>query len=134
MWWVRVPPLQPKVKGKKNAEVYITRAVKAAQKSKDRFRLGAVVLNGRKVISTGHNKRKTHAFFHSRYGHHHLHAECDALLKAHKGDTLVVVRLHKNGKLACSRPCDSCMDYIRDFGIKKVFFVNHKSEVVSIRL
>lgn len=35
---------------------------------------------------------------------------------------IYLYREYKDGKLACSRPCQSCMAMLRDFGIKKIFY------------
>ena len=85
-------------------------------------RLGAVVVSKKRVAGKGFNKAKTHPLLHNKYAYRSIHAECDAALKAAQGDTIVVVRVMKNGKLTCSRPCEKCMRFIKDYGIKKVYY------------
>jgi deoxycytidylate deaminase len=62
------------------------------------------------------------------------HAECDALMRASKGDVLIVVRLHKSGKLSCSKPCKRCLKMAKEFGIKRIFFTDWDSSIQEIKL
>lgn len=105
-------------------------AKKEAEKSTFRFRLGAIVLHKNKVVAKGYNKIKTHP----KLDHYTIHAECDALLKAAKGDTLVVVRILRNGEFACSKPCEKCLKYIKKFGIKKIYYLDWDSDLQEMRL
>jgi deoxycytidylate deaminase len=58
----------------------------------------------------------------NKYGFYSIHAEADAVMDARGGDTLVVVRIAKNGNLTCSFPCDRCINFMRDNGIKTVHY------------
>ena len=42
---------------------------------------------------------------------------------------IYVYRVHKNGTLAMSRPCPSCMQLIKDVGIKRVFYTTENGYV-----
>lgn len=88
-----------------------------------------------KIISRGHNEKKTHAKMRKNFGFKYLHAECAALLKSKdRGDTLLVVRVLKNGSLACSKPCSKCMVYIREHGIKELFYIDWDGNVVGEKI
>ena len=50
------------------------------------------------------------------------------------GDTLIVVRIAKNGSLTCSRPCDRCIGFMRDHGIKYVIFSDWNGEIKEMDL
>ena len=102
---------------------FVDIAAQQAAKSTFRQRLGTVVLDGREITGRGHNKVKTHPRL-VQYGHYAIHAECDALLRAASGDTLVVVRVSKRGKLVCSKPCAKCMKFIKAYGIKTVYYID----------
>jgi len=110
---------------------FVDIAAQQAAKSTFRYRLGAIVLNGREITGRGFNKTKTHPKL-VQYGHYTIHAECDALLRAASGNILIVVRLSKKGKLVCSKPCDKCMKYIKDYGIKKVYYINWDSNIQEL--
>lgn len=69
------------------------------------------------------------------YDLYSIHAECDALLRGgFIGDTLVVARLLKNGQLGCSRPCDKCMEYIKNSNIKKIIYMDWHNNLVVERI
>lgn len=62
----------------------------------------------------------------------YLHAEIDAISKLwgkyyiDGSETLVVVRLHKNGKLAIAKPCVHCMPVLEALNIKKIYWTSEK--------
>ena len=39
-----------------------------------------------------------------------------------KGDTVFVIRVGRDGKLTCSRPCKKCMDFMREHKIHKIYY------------
>lgn len=102
---------------------FLSGAGKEARKSDRKQKHGAIVLRRNKPIAYGHNKTKTHPRV-DKYGHYCIHAECDALMKEASGDTLLVVRIMKNGTFSCSKPCARCLEFIKDYGIKKVFYTD----------
>lgn len=98
-------------------------------------RIGAVVVNKHKIISSGYNsKSRCHRLQaelnQKRFNtpsRGEIHAELDALLPLiNKVDLtnaqLYVYREYKDGALAPCRPCKSCMSVIRHCGIKKIFY------------
>jgi len=91
-------------------------------------------LSKNKIVSKGFNKLKTHPKLHKEYGYYSIHAECDAVLRASKGDTLVVVRILRDDSLACSKPCVKCLTFLRDHGIKKVIYIDWNSDVKEVYL
>ena len=97
------------------------------------MRLGAIVLHRGKIVSRGHNKLKSHPTL-SKLGYYGIHAECDALMRSHCGDTLIVVRILKNGRLACSKPCEKCLKFISSYGIKRVLYIDWNESVQEMRL
>lgn len=101
------------------------------------FRHGAVVLEGRKVVSEGFN----HVRGAASLGLTSVHAEMDALwkLKRQKSSVrmlLVVVRLNKLGELAYSRPCEMCMRVLRRSGVHTVVYSTddpHRARTEAIK-
>ena len=98
-------------------------AAREAEKSPLRFKLGAVIRDGKTIVSKAYNIDKTH----TKYGcgrFNTLHAEANAIYKAVRtgyeltGTTLYVYRY--NGLLA--KPCPDCQRLIRKFGIAKVIY------------
>ncbi len=112
-------------------------AAKAVSELSDhRVHVGAVVTMGSRIISSGCNSQhRCHALqvkldkeMFGCESHGPLHAEVDALLPLiRKGvdlsnAALYVYREHKNGVLACARPCARCEKLIRSTGLKRIFY------------
>ena len=112
-------------------------AAKAISELSDhRVHIGAVVTMGSRIISSGSNSQSRCHGIQARLdkemfgceSHGPLHAEVDALLPLiRKGvdlsnASIYVYREHKNGVLACARPCARCERLIRRSGIKRVFY------------
>ena len=98
-------------------------AIKESHKSNHRFKLGACIAKGRRILSKACNSRKTHPRFGSGE-FKTLHAEGYAIYKAVrqgidiKGATIYIYR--RNNNLA--KPCPCCMGLIHKYGIKKVIY------------
>lgn len=105
-------------------------ASKIAEKSVfDRARIGAVIVKGGRVLSTGFNQIRYTRLNQREWPS--LHAEEDAILKVLKqpnglerlaGGTIFVSRILKNGSTACAKPCKKCQKLIDAVGIKKVVY------------
>ena len=114
------------------------KAAKAVSDMSDhpQYKVGAVVVMNHRIISSGHNSdSKTHPLQkkYNRYrftdeGDHKQHAELAALLPLIRERTnlsnavIFTYREHKNGDIAMSRPCKSCLQLIKDLGIKRIYY------------
>ena len=126
------------------------KAAKAISELSDhyRYKVGAVVVMNHRIISSGHNSdSKTHPLQkkYNKYrftdeGEHKQHAELAAILplireKVDLSNAVIFThRVHKNGAFAMSRPCKSCMQLIKDVGIKKICYTTedgYASERIS---
>jgi tRNA(Arg) A34 adenosine deaminase TadA len=108
-----------------------------------RVRVASAIVYRHKLISIGTNKLKTDPFqkrFSRNNNKIYIHAEIEAIKKASKiltkkefkHSSIYVCRLkwnstHKNKKLifGMSKPCDSCMNAIIEFGIKKIIYTTN---------
>lgn len=114
---------------------YFSAAKAMATLSDHKQQLGCVVVDGHKIISSGHNSRtKNHTmqaaidkkFFQRDNCKGPVHAELDALLPLIKrkynltNATLYVYRQNALGMPAMARPCARCMNLIKTYGIKKM--------------
>lgn len=112
-------------------------AAKAVSNLSDhRFHIGAVVTMGSRIISSGSNSQtKCHALQvkldKEMFGGESkgpLHAEVSALLPLIRrgvdlsNASIYVYREHKNGVLACAKPCARCERLLRKIGIRRVFY------------
>lgn len=96
-------------------------------------RHAAAVVYKKKILAIGLNKRKSHPIefkFQRIPGAIFLHAEKDAIIKTMNryGDQILhhcsiyVLRVTKTGNLGYSKPCESCQNFIRSVGIKKIYW------------
>ena len=108
---------------------------------------GCVVVYKGKVISTGYNSFKTHPI-QCKYNKlrfpedspHSLHSEIHALSHIAKAKNINWSKVHvytyrenDSGNIAMSRPCTSCMGFIKDLGIKHIHYTTpdgYASEVL----
>lgn len=92
-------------------------------KSTHRFRVGAVVYRGHKILGKGYNKpEKTHPK--ARTPFNRIHAEFDAILgipkEKLKGASIYVHRWTRNGTYALAKPCVFCEAMLKAVGIKHI--------------
>jgi len=91
------------------------------------------VLDKNQVIALGVNKKKTHPFAGQNNKFAYIHAEIDALLQLRGHDlsraSMYVFRFHKDGTMALAKPCKSCMQAIRESGVKKVFWTTERGVI-----
>lgn len=121
----------------KKQEAYFNAARAMSQLSDyTQHKLGCVVVNKHKIISSGYNSRiKRHRIQAEldakKFGEFCpgcLHAESSAVIPLLKSGidlskaTIYVYREHKDGSTAMARPCSSCHELIKRCGIKKVFY------------
>ena len=118
-------------------EMALFRAAKAVSEfgNHHRHKVGAVVVLKHRIISSGCNSTKTHPL-QKQYNQyrftedsvHTCHAELVALLPLIKDEvdlsnaSIFIYREHKNHTIACARPCKSCMQLIKDCGVKRIFY------------
>lgn len=89
-------------------------------------KMGAIVVRKGHIIGWGYNKNRSHPK--SKSYEHMIHAELAALLNAGfiEGTAdadLYIVRITKGGSMATSKPCNDCMDLIKEAGIRNITFV-----------
>ena len=102
-----------------------------------RQHLGAICVYRKQILSVGTNQTKSHtlqAIYNSHRGfdgfeyNSSIHAEIDALSKIRYMDVdfskvrLYIYRETANGELAMARPCRACMGFIRDMGIREIWY------------
>jgi hypothetical protein len=79
-----------------------------------------------KIISVGHNQKKTHPLVFRFYDYPYLHAEASCIIKAHGVDlhnaVLACVRINCRGDVVYSRPCSGCIAMMRHYGIHTMVY------------
>ena len=90
-------------------------------------RIAAALVYKDKIISIGHNRRKSHPLqkkFAKNDEAIFLHAEIDVLRKVHsvpKGSVLYLARVYRNERPVLVTPCSGCLMALEQYGIKEVF-------------
>ena len=93
-----------------------------------RYKHGAVIVKGGRIISTGVNKIRNHPDLFDDESlikkESHVHAEIDAIKKVSdlRGAKIYIARINRSGQQRLSRPCDNCYNYIVDSGITKIVY------------
>lgn len=87
-------------------------------------KVGAVIIKKNRIIGLGFNRMKTHP--RSPHDYKFLHGEVDAILDCKREDlagaSIYVYREHKNGDLALSKPCKSCMNMLELLEVRDIFY------------
>lgn len=105
--------------------------------------IGAVVVYGHKIISSGCNSNKTNPKQKRLNAHRFeadtpatIHAELSALLPLigrkdinFSDVSLYIYREHKSGELALAKPCASCETLLRSLGIRHIYYTGNKSYI-----
>lgn len=118
---------------------FINMAVVFADRSypdnNSRFRFGAVLAKKNRILSFGRNRSKTHPKSPSPWKR--IHAEMDVIRNAREdpvGADLYIVRVLSSGNLAISKPCEDCFEYVRQIGIRSIYFVNRSGVLECERI
>jgi deoxycytidylate deaminase len=119
---------------------FIKQAIKKAGESILRHKVGAIIVNGGRIISCGRNERRHTRLITGRRHKQSLCAEQSAILKLLKnrrqaelvGSTLYVTRMNTKGS-ALAKPCSCCQEIIKSVGIRKVFYTDNNSQVLEFK-
>lgn len=99
----------------------------------DQYKIGATLIKQGKVISVGANSYKTHPIS----GVKTLHAEIQAIIGVRwvdiSGAIIFVSRINTNGKIGMAKPCGTCQQTLRKYGIRKAYFTTATS-IEELRL
>jgi deoxycytidylate deaminase len=101
------------------------KAAKLGRHSK--HRVGAVIIDKNRVISTGFNDQsKTHPMVRAIDPFKTLHAEIHALIRSGeyelRGATVIVYRELKTGEMAMARPCSICQKLLKERGVTRMIY------------
>ena len=101
-------------------------AIDAALKSEQRFRVGAVAVDGAGLLKSGSNNYLQHAEKVLISGRTHQ--------MSLDGMTVAVARLGKKNDWRCSYPCDDCHRALKNAGVKRVVCIDEYHALVSVNL
>jgi deoxycytidylate deaminase len=93
--------------------------------SHPKHRMGAVIVDKGTPISVGCNQCKSHPL--AKWNG--LHAEVQAIHTSGKnrirGSSVFIYRERKSGLPAMARPCCDCMNALREFGVRWVYYTTN---------
>lgn len=110
---------------------FLSSTAKAAISSEYKFKMAAMVVKSRRVLSISTNfNRRSPTTPPNRWS---THAEIRALRAASEtsGATLYVARLTKDGSYASAKPCAWCMEHILTAKIDRVVFTDTEGQFSS---
>lgn len=115
----------------------IRHAKKAALRSTFRYRLGAVIAKGDRILSSASNEIR-HCRAVPQAFPESLHAEAAAISKLlHRrlhdlaGSTMYICRVNRSGLASLARPCPDCLDLIKSVGVRKIVYTTGPNTTVS---
>ena len=116
-------------------EMVIDKLKKNALNSALHYKHSACILKNNKILSIGNNKYFKNISIENEIVKLSIHAEIDALFKNYnknvKGLDILIIRVgDKSCNLKNSRPCNSCIEKLREKGIRKVYYSNDKGNIV----
>ena len=130
-----------KLKVSRKDVFYFNKAKEIAEKSSfKRVHIGCVVVYHNTILAYGCNEDKTDTIQYEYNAYrsmipnkgkpinHFVHAEIKALKKIRYLDIdfdkvrVYIYRADLNGQMAMCRPCEACMNYIKQLGIKNIYY------------
>ncbi|WP_172427457.1 hypothetical protein [Streptomyces murinus] len=97
-------------------------ALKQAARSECRFRVGAVLAKGSRVLGQTPNRRRNAPWIDFRHATFHAEEALIRRFSAPHGAVLYVARLDRRDCPALARPCSRCQDALRAYGISVVHY------------
>lgn len=106
----------------------------AAKSQHKQHKLGAVIVKGNRILSTGYNSLRPSKII----GTNTLHAEAAAVLKLLKenrlrdlvGADIFVSRFTRGGAIGMALPCPACTRLLRSVGIRKCHYTTDNGQGV----
>lgn len=114
-------------------------ASKQAKKSQHRqHKLGAVIVKGGRILSTGYNSLRPSLELKTET----LHAEAAAVLKLLKarrladlsGAEMYVTRFTRGGRVGLACPCSDCRALLTSVGVRRVYYTTDTGDIGELRL
>ncbi len=105
----------------------------AHQAPHDKWRVGAVLVKGGSLISTGFNRYRNNPAI-VQIDDVSYHAEEVCLMKAGdpRGATIYVARVTKSGVTGMAKPCEKCQELLLEHGVRSVVYTTTDG-VVKLR-
>ncbi|MFG2639070.1 deaminase [Streptomyces sp. NPDC048362] len=109
-------------------------AVRHALRSQCKFKVGAVIVSGSRVMGASPNIQRNSSLI--DYKNATFHAEEAAIRRAPKtmGASIFVARIGAQGKTLLAKPCVDCQSVLASFGIKVAYYTTGNGSVGVMKL
>ncbi|MFJ2478426.1 deaminase [Streptomyces sp. NPDC087659] len=109
-------------------------AIRQAARSRCRYRVGAVLASGNRVLAASPNRRRNNPrvdFLHATF-----HAEEAVLRRTARTDrsTIYIARVNSLGHPALAKPCPRCLQALVKAGVSRVYYTTDANVVDNFRL
>lgn len=119
----------------------IKKCIEEAELSNMKFKIGAVIFKGSRILSTGHNEIRGNSIIHPKYKNLDcsIHAEQSAVLNIKdwtsiSGASILIIRITKKGNFSLAYPCPMCQNMLKFLKLKKCFYSNRSGEIKLIKV
>ena len=113
---------------KKLFQQILDEAFEQASRSTHRtFLHGAVLLHRSKILASGYNRHACHAEVAAFKNLKTTLARPDKYI-------VFVIRINKTGQLCCSKPCSTCMSYLRFRNVQCVYYSSSERTIEKMTL
>ncbi|MEW2581050.1 hypothetical protein [Streptomyces syringium] len=96
---------------------YLTMALKEAARSDCRFKVGAVLAKGGRVLGRSCNRQRNSALIDGRHATFHAEEVLMRNTAPPRGSVVYIARLSKTGAPLLARPCPRCQGLLASHGI-----------------
>jgi len=126
----------------------IERAIENAEKSDMKFHIGSVMTENGKVVGNGYNsKRSQYCFDGKKFNHNSCHSEMAAIIDASRRtqrrrrkrsrpgkSNIYTAKVSKEGMISNSFPCFRCVQWMKEVGIRHIFYIDNNREIQIINI
>ena len=117
----------------------LKRCLEECEKSTYKYRIGAVIFKGSRILSSGHNSIRSSSISPKyKLYPNSIHAEQAALLGLDwsklRGYSILTLKISKTKQfLGMAKPCSMCLTLLNTIGIKNIYYSNPIGEIELYR-
>lgn len=126
-------------------ERFIRIAYNTSAQANCTFLIGATIALGSRVVSTGHCTKKTHPQnpkIKAPTKRNQLCAEVNATLRALKilprekikECSIYIARSRRDGSVGMAKPCPFCLSFLKDTGIRDVYYTTNAGSIKRMEI
>ncbi|MFE9139496.1 hypothetical protein [Streptomyces sp. NPDC007355] len=112
----------------------IDAAVRQAMKSQCRYRLGAVLATGNRILAAAPNIRRNSPTVDFRHATFHAEEAVLRRVRHAAGSTIYVARVDAQGHPRMARPCPRCQKALAQSGVTNVFYTTNSAGIQRLSL